>query len=203
MCATRPRCWRCSKRCARSLADGDGPGPRPQGRPRLSGRRLHRHRPRGGRRMVERRPLDVEGATEFVVRLILGGLPALPQASRPRTTPWRSIRPRADVHAPGALLGLPQADAARRWPAAGWSTRAAGPSIRACSIWPAQAREARRRCRASRRPRRAPAAPRACAEVTGEPEPGVRIETSDRAGRRGADRRAAPTALPTRTRPRR
>ena len=29
--------------------------------------------------MMERRPVDVEAAAEFVVRLILGGLPALPR----------------------------------------------------------------------------------------------------------------------------
>ncbi len=32
-----------------------------------------------GDEMVNRRPPDVEGATEFVVRLVLGGLPALPK----------------------------------------------------------------------------------------------------------------------------
>jgi AcrR family transcriptional regulator len=32
-----------------------------------------------GEAMMTRRPVDVEGATEFVVRLILGGLPALPR----------------------------------------------------------------------------------------------------------------------------
>ncbi|MBV8593844.1 MAG: TetR/AcrR family transcriptional regulator [Caulobacteraceae bacterium] len=32
-----------------------------------------------GDRMSARRPMDVAGATEFVVRLILGGLPALPR----------------------------------------------------------------------------------------------------------------------------
>jgi AcrR family transcriptional regulator len=32
-----------------------------------------------GDNMLERRPIDVEAATEFVVRLILGGLPALPR----------------------------------------------------------------------------------------------------------------------------
>ena len=32
-----------------------------------------------GDRMLERRPIEVESATEFVVRLILGGLPALPR----------------------------------------------------------------------------------------------------------------------------
>jgi len=32
-----------------------------------------------GEQMFERHPVDVEGATEFVVRLILGGLPALPR----------------------------------------------------------------------------------------------------------------------------
>ena len=32
-----------------------------------------------GDRMIARKPVDVDGATEFVVRLILGGLPALPR----------------------------------------------------------------------------------------------------------------------------
>ncbi|HEX4179906.1 MAG TPA: TetR/AcrR family transcriptional regulator [Caulobacteraceae bacterium] len=32
-----------------------------------------------GERMVERRPIDVPGAVEFAVQLILGGLPALPR----------------------------------------------------------------------------------------------------------------------------
>ncbi len=32
-----------------------------------------------GEAMMTRRPVDVEGATDFVVRLILGGLPALPR----------------------------------------------------------------------------------------------------------------------------
>jgi AcrR family transcriptional regulator len=32
-----------------------------------------------GDRMIERRPVDVPGATDFVVRLILGGLPNLPR----------------------------------------------------------------------------------------------------------------------------
>ena len=32
-----------------------------------------------GDRMMARQPVDVDGATEFVVRLILGGLPALPR----------------------------------------------------------------------------------------------------------------------------
>ena len=32
-----------------------------------------------GDRMMARRPVDVEAATEFVVRLILGGLPSLPR----------------------------------------------------------------------------------------------------------------------------
>jgi AcrR family transcriptional regulator len=32
-----------------------------------------------GDRMMARKPVDVDGATEFVVRLILGGLPALPR----------------------------------------------------------------------------------------------------------------------------
>ncbi len=32
-----------------------------------------------GDKMMERRPVDVEGATDFVVRLIMGGLPALPR----------------------------------------------------------------------------------------------------------------------------
>ena len=32
-----------------------------------------------GDKMMERRPMDVEAATEFVVRLILGGAPALPR----------------------------------------------------------------------------------------------------------------------------
>lgn len=32
-----------------------------------------------GDKMLERRPTDVEGATDFAVRMILGGLPALPR----------------------------------------------------------------------------------------------------------------------------
>jgi hypothetical protein len=32
-----------------------------------------------GDRMMERRPIDVPGAVEFAVQLILGGLPALPR----------------------------------------------------------------------------------------------------------------------------
>jgi AcrR family transcriptional regulator len=32
-----------------------------------------------GDKMMERRPMDVDGASEFVVRLILGGAPALPR----------------------------------------------------------------------------------------------------------------------------
>jgi len=32
-----------------------------------------------GEEMMERRPLDVAGATEFVVRFIMGGLNALPR----------------------------------------------------------------------------------------------------------------------------
>ena len=32
-----------------------------------------------GDRMLERRPVDVEGAADFVVRLIMGGLAALPR----------------------------------------------------------------------------------------------------------------------------
>jgi AcrR family transcriptional regulator len=32
-----------------------------------------------GEKMFERDPVDVEGATDFVVRLVLGGLPALPR----------------------------------------------------------------------------------------------------------------------------
>jgi hypothetical protein len=32
-----------------------------------------------GDRMMARQPVDVDAATEFVVRLILGGLPALPR----------------------------------------------------------------------------------------------------------------------------
>jgi AcrR family transcriptional regulator len=34
-----------------------------------------------GDRMIERRPVDVTGATDFVVRLILGGLPHLPRSA--------------------------------------------------------------------------------------------------------------------------
>jgi hypothetical protein len=33
-----------------------------------------------GERMLERRPVDVEAAAEFAIRMILGGLPALPPA---------------------------------------------------------------------------------------------------------------------------
>jgi hypothetical protein len=29
--------------------------------------------------MLERRPIDVDGAADFAVRMILGGLPALPR----------------------------------------------------------------------------------------------------------------------------
>jgi AcrR family transcriptional regulator len=35
-----------------------------------------------GERMIERRPADVAGATDFVVRLILGGLPNLPRSGQ-------------------------------------------------------------------------------------------------------------------------
>ncbi len=35
-----------------------------------------------GERMTERKPIDVAGATDFVVRLILGGLPNLPRHER-------------------------------------------------------------------------------------------------------------------------
>ena len=35
-----------------------------------------------GERMIERDPIDVTGATDFVVRLILGGLPNLPRHER-------------------------------------------------------------------------------------------------------------------------
>lgn len=34
-----------------------------------------------GERMIERRPIDIEGAAAFAVALILGGLPALPRLS--------------------------------------------------------------------------------------------------------------------------
>ena len=32
-----------------------------------------------GDKMLERRPIDTEGAADFAVKLILGGLPALPR----------------------------------------------------------------------------------------------------------------------------
>jgi len=32
-----------------------------------------------GHHMLMRRPVDIEGATEFAVRMILGGVPALPR----------------------------------------------------------------------------------------------------------------------------
>ena len=47
--ARRPRCRRCSSRCAGRSADVLERGLAPAGRPRLPGRRLHRHRPRGRR----------------------------------------------------------------------------------------------------------------------------------------------------------
>lgn len=40
-----------------------------------------------GETMLKRRPLDVDGATDFVVRMILGGLPALPRLTRPPGAP--------------------------------------------------------------------------------------------------------------------
>ena len=67
-----------------------------------------------GERMLERKPLDVAGATEFCVTLILGGLAAAPRAELldgdrvhrgPRTDQRRASRGRRGrTERPGAVL---------------------------------------------------------------------------------------------------